>query len=62
MTGRIHAWLPGPLDAAATSAIDRLAATEDIHSVAIMPDAHLADEVCVGRGGPHQPVPRGDRR
>jgi tRNA-splicing ligase RtcB len=48
MTGRIHAWLPGPLDAAATSAIDRLAATEDIHSVAIMPDAHLADEVCVG--------------
>ena len=49
MTGRrVHAWLPGPLDAAATGAIDRLAATEEVHSVAIMPDAHLADEVCVG--------------
>lgn len=46
--GRLAMWLPGPLDAAARAAIDQLAATDDVHSVAIMPDAHLAEEVCVG--------------
>jgi tRNA-splicing ligase RtcB len=45
---KLAMWLPGPLDAAARSVIDRLAATDDVHSIAIMPDAHLADEVCVG--------------
>src|SRR5262245_66640190 len=48
MSGELAMWLPGPLDAAARAVIDRLAATDDVHSVAIMPDAHLADEVCVG--------------
>jgi len=46
--GRFEAWLPGPLDAPARAAIDRLAATADVRAVAIMPDAHLAGEVCVG--------------
>lgn len=45
---RLELWLPGPLDAAARAAIDRLVATDEVHAVAIMPDAHLADEVCVG--------------
>jgi tRNA-splicing ligase RtcB (3'-phosphate/5'-hydroxy nucleic acid ligase) len=45
---RFHAWLPGPLDAPARAAIERLAATADVRAVAIMPDAHLATEVCVG--------------
>jgi tRNA-splicing ligase RtcB len=50
MTGesRLHTWLPGPVDAAARAAIDRLVATHEVHAVAIMPDAHLAEEVCVG--------------
>ena len=50
MTGecRLQMWLPGPLDAAARLAIERLVATDDVHAVAIMPDAHLAEEVCVG--------------
>ena len=46
--GRFEARLPGPLDAPARAAIDRLAATADVRAVAIMPDAHLAGEVCVG--------------
>src|SRR5215468_10039780 len=50
MTGerRLETWLPGPLDTAARRAIERLAATDGVHAVAIMPDAHLAEEVCVG--------------
>jgi tRNA-splicing ligase RtcB len=50
MTGedRLRTWLPGPLDAAARLAIERLVVTEGVHVVAIMPDAHLAEEVCVG--------------
>ncbi|HEX2500734.1 MAG TPA: RtcB family protein [Methylomirabilota bacterium] len=44
----LQTWLAGPLDAAARAAIDRLVATEEVHAVAIMPDAHLAEEVCVG--------------
>ena len=47
-TDRLTMWLPGPLDAAARAAIDQLAATDDVDRVAIMPDAHLAGEVCVG--------------
>jgi tRNA-splicing ligase RtcB len=45
---RLETWLPGPLDAAARAAVDRLVATAEVHAVALMPDAHLAEEVCVG--------------
>ena len=45
---RLQTWLPGPLDAAARAAIARLVATDEVQAVAIMPDAHLAEEVCVG--------------
>lgn len=44
----VRAWLPGPLDRAMQRAIERLAQTEGVVHVALMPDAHLAEEVCVG--------------
>jgi tRNA-splicing ligase RtcB len=43
-----QAWLPGPLDRAMERAVERIARTEGVVHVALMPDAHLADEVCVG--------------
>lgn len=50
MTGRaeLHTWLPGPLDRDMERAVERLLRTEGIAHVALMPDAHLAEDVCVG--------------
>jgi tRNA-splicing ligase RtcB len=44
----IKAWLPGPIDRDMERAVDRLARTEGVVHVALMPDAHLAEDVCVG--------------
>ena len=50
MTGRaeLHTWLPGPLDRDMERAVERLLRTEGVAHVALMPDAHLAEDVCVG--------------
>jgi tRNA-splicing ligase RtcB len=48
MSAPIFAWLPGGMPAALRAALSRLARTEDVVHVAVMPDAHLAEDVCVG--------------
>lgn len=44
----IRKWLAEPLPADVALAIDRLARTEDVRHIAIMPDVHLSEEVCTG--------------
>jgi tRNA-splicing ligase RtcB len=44
----IRAWVEEPLSAEVQAAVDRLARTEDVRHVAVMPDVHLAADVCVG--------------
>jgi tRNA-splicing ligase RtcB len=51
MTGEpalLHAWLSHPLPADVAQSIDRLRRSDDALHVAIMPDVHLSQEVCVG--------------
>jgi len=45
---KIHAWLAEPLPAEVRSALQRLGALDDVAHVAVMPDVHLASEICVG--------------
>ncbi|MCC6811862.1 MAG: RtcB family protein [Deltaproteobacteria bacterium] len=44
----IHTWLTGPLDSDVQAALERLTRSEDVQRIAVMPDVHLAREVCVG--------------
>jgi len=44
----INRWLAVPLDADIERSINRLVETEDVAHVAVMPDAHLANDVCIG--------------
>src|SRR3954447_5722890 len=44
----IHKWLAGPLPKDVAAALDRLARADDVQHVAVMPDVHLAADVCVG--------------
>lgn len=48
MTARITRWLTEPLPPAVAHAVERLARVEDAVALAIMPDVHLAEGVCVG--------------
>lgn len=41
-------WVAGPVPAAVRRSIERLAAAGDVVRVAVMPDVHLAEDVCVG--------------
>src|SRR5437764_1410363 len=41
-------WLASPMDAAVRQAIERVRRAEDVTHVAVMPDVHLAGDVCVG--------------
>jgi tRNA-splicing ligase RtcB len=45
---RVASWLAGPLPHDVADAIDRLARTDDVQHVAVMPDVHLSDDVCTG--------------
>lgn len=48
-TGKIHAWLPERnLATDIVRTLDRLAADEDVQHIAVMPDVHLAGDVCNG--------------
>jgi hypothetical protein len=38
----------GPLDAEVQAAIDRIAPGHDVRRIAVMPDVHLAADVCIG--------------
>lgn len=44
----IASWLLEPLPREVAHAVERLAASDDVVRVALMPDVHLASEVCVG--------------
>lgn len=44
----MRTWLAHPLEDAVDKALARLREAEDVHHVAVMPDVHLASDVCVG--------------
>jgi tRNA-splicing ligase RtcB len=44
----IRQWHPGPIAPEISQALERLTQTEDVRYVAVMPDVHLAKEVCTG--------------
>lgn len=44
----IRAWLAGPMDQDVSEAIERLRRAPDVQQIAVMPDVHLAAEVCIG--------------
>lgn len=48
MTARVEKWLAGPLPREVRGPLDRLARAEDVRHVAVMPDVHFAEDVCVG--------------
>jgi tRNA-splicing ligase RtcB len=48
MTASLHQWFAEPLPRDVAAAIDRLARTEDVCHVAVMPDVHLSKDVCTG--------------
>jgi len=48
MTTRVEKWLPEPPGRELTAALARLARAKDVGHVAVMPDAHLSEDVCVG--------------
>ncbi len=44
----MHMWLAGPLPHGVKDALDRLRRTPRVVRMAVMPDVHLASEVCIG--------------
>lgn len=48
MSAPINTWLADALDEPVRNALQRLAVTEDVQRVAVMPDVHLANGVCIG--------------
>ncbi len=44
----MHKWLAGPWPAGVEDSLERLRRAEDVAYVAVLPDVHLADDVCVG--------------
>jgi tRNA-splicing ligase RtcB len=44
----MESWLVAPMDEAVSKAIRRLRRAPDVQRVAVMPDVHLAEDVCVG--------------
>ncbi len=45
---KVRAWLPEPPSAELRASVERLARLEDVRRIALMPDAHVANHVCVG--------------
>ena len=48
MNEKIRVWAGDPLDVDVKRALERLASSDDVVRVAVMPDVHLAEDVCVG--------------
>jgi tRNA-splicing ligase RtcB (3'-phosphate/5'-hydroxy nucleic acid ligase) len=44
----IQAWLTAPMKHDVSEAIDRLRRASDVQQIAVMPDVHLATDVCIG--------------
>ena len=48
LPAKIEQWVAEPLAAGVNKALERLAQTEDVQKIAVLPDVHLARNVCVG--------------
>src|SRR5215470_15375130 len=44
----IRTWLATPMDHDVSEAIERLRRAPDVQQIAVMPDVHLAADVCIG--------------
>jgi tRNA-splicing ligase RtcB len=44
----LHTWLAAPLETPVRRVLDRLRRADDVVHIAVMPDVHLAADVCVG--------------
>ncbi len=44
----VYSWLAGPMEPGAVSTINRVRRADDVAHVAVMPDVHVANDVCVG--------------
>ncbi len=44
----IRSWLAMPIEPAARATIDRISAADDVVHIAVMPDVHVAADVCIG--------------
>ena len=44
----LRSWLAAPLDRDVAEALERLRRAPDVQQIAVMPDVHLAAEVCIG--------------
>jgi tRNA-splicing ligase RtcB len=44
----IQTWLTAPMKQDVSEAIERLRRARDVQQIAVMPDVHLATDVCVG--------------
>ena len=44
----LRSWLAAPLDREVSEALESLRRTPDVQQIAVMPDVHLASEVCIG--------------
>ena len=44
----VHRWLTEPLDRDVQVAVERLRRAPGVRRIALMPDVHLAEDVCVG--------------
>src|SRR3989442_11947530 len=44
----IQAWLAAPMNHEVSEAIERLRRAPDVQQIAVMPDVHLATDVCIG--------------
>ena len=44
----LRTWLAGPMDHDVSEAIERLRRAPDVRQIAVMPDVHLAADVCIG--------------
>jgi tRNA-splicing ligase RtcB (3'-phosphate/5'-hydroxy nucleic acid ligase) len=47
-TAPIRTWLSMPMGHEVSAAIERLRRAPDVQQIAVMPDVHLADDVCIG--------------
>jgi tRNA-splicing ligase RtcB len=48
LPSKTQAWLPEPLSDEVRGSVERLARLDDVARIALMPDVHLAENVCVG--------------
>src|SRR5437899_5964712 len=44
----LRSWLAAPLDRDVSEALEHLQRAPDVQQIAVMPDVHLAAEVCIG--------------